>query len=232
MTRIRVGQWREDAAGPMQVISGPIGREHVHYTAPPASCVGGDMRAFLEWFNAPATTDPVVKAAIAHLWFVTIHPFEDGNGRIARAIADLALARSEGSPQRFYSMSSQIRLERAAYYDNLERTQKGDVDISDWLVWFLGCLQRAITGAQGLLSAVLDKARFWERAAAHSLNDRQIKVLNRLLDGFEGKLTSSKWAILAKCSQDTANRDIVALIDMGLLRRGEGGGRSTHYEIA
>jgi Fic family protein len=232
MTRIPVGQWRDDTAGPMQVISGPIGREHVHYTAPPASSVAGEMKAFLDWFNAPATTDPVVKAAIAHLWFVTIHPFEDGNGRIARAIADLALARSEESPQRFYSMSSQIRLERAAYYDNLERTQKGDVDISDWLVWFLGCLQRAITGAQDLLGAVLDKARFWERTAAHALNDRQIKVLNRLLDGFEGKLTSSKWAILAKCSQDTANRDIAALIDMGLLRRGEGGGRSTHYGIA
>lgn len=232
MTRIRVGQWRDDAAGPMQVISGPIGREHVHFSAPPASRLAGEMKAFLDWFNAPATTDPVVKAAIAHLWFVTIHPFEDGNGRIARAIADLALARSEGSPQRFYSMSSQIRVERAAYYDNLERTQKGNVDISNWLVWFLGCLQRAITGAQELLGAVLDKARFWERAAAHGLNDRQIKVLNRLLDGFEGKLTSSKWAILAKCSQDTANRDIAALIDMGLLRRGEAGGRSTHYEIA
>ncbi len=231
MTRIRVGQWRDDAAGPMQVISGPIGREHVHYTAPPAFRVRGEMKAFLDWFNAPATTDSVVKAAIAHLWFVTIHPFEDGNGRIARAITDLALTRSEGSPQRFYSMSSQIRAERAAYYDNLERTQKGDVDISDWLVWFLGCLQRAITGAQGLLGTVLDKARFWERAAAHALNDRQIKVLNHLLDGFEGKLTSSKWAILAKCSQDTANRDIAALIDVDLLRRGEGGGRSTHYEI-
>lgn len=232
MTRIRVGQWRDDATGPMQVISGPIRRERVRYSAPPASRVAGEMTAFLDWFNAPATTDPVVKAAIAHLWFVTIHPFEDGNGRIARAIADLALARSEKSPQRFYSMSSQIRVERTAYYDSLERTQKGDVDISDWLVWFLGCLQRAITGAQGLLSAVLDKARFWERATAHALNDRQIRVLNRLLDGFEGKLTSSKWAILAKCSQDTANRDIAALIDMGLLRRGEGGGRSTHYEIA
>jgi Fic family protein len=232
MTRIRVGQWRDDASGPMLVISGPIGQEHVHYTAPPASRVAGEMRAFLEWFNAQATTDPVVKAAIAHLWFVTIHPFEDGNGRIARAIADLALARSEESPQRFYSMSSQIRVERTAYYDSLERTQKGDVDISDWLVWFLGCLQGAITGAQGLLSAVLDKARFWERAAAHSLNDRQIKVLNRLLDGFDGKLTSSKWAVLAKCSQDTASRDIAALIDVGLLRRGESGGRSTHYEIA
>jgi Fic family protein len=225
MTRIRVGQWRDDAAG-------PIGREHVHYTAPPASRVADEMKVFLDWFNAPATTDPVMKAAIAHLWFVTIHPFEDGNGRIARAIADLALARSEDSPQRFYSMSSQIRLERAAYYDNLERIQKGDVDISDWLVWFLGCLQRAITGAQGLLGTVLQKARFWERAATHALNDRQIKVLNRLLNGFDGKLTSSKWAILAKCSQDTANRDITALIDIGLLRRGKGGGRSTHYEIA
>jgi Fic family protein len=169
VTRIRVGQWRDDHAGPRQVISDPIGREHMHYIALPAARVAGEIKVFLDWFNAPATTDPVMKAAIAHLWFVTIRPFEDGNGRIARAIADLALARSEGSPQRFYSMSSQIRLERAAYYDNLERTQKGDVDISDWLVWFLGCLQRAITGAQGLLGTVLNKARFWERASTHAL---------------------------------------------------------------
>ena len=232
LTRITVGHWRDDLAGPMQVISRPIGRDHVHYTAPPATRLAGEMKQFLEWFNATAATDPVLKAAIAHLWFITIHPFDDGNGRIARAIADLALARSEGSAQRFYSMSSQIRLERAVYYDTLERTQKGDVDISDWLVWFLGCMQRAITGAQGLLGNVLDKARFWERAVTHALNDRQIKVLNRLLDGFEGKMTSSKWAILAKCSQDTASRDIAALLELGLLRKGEGGGRSTHYEIA
>jgi Fic family protein len=231
MAKIRVGQWRDDSAGPMQVISGPIGRERVHYAAPPAPQVAADMYRFLDWFNAPTTTDPVIRAALAHLWFVTIHPFDDGNGRIARAIADLALARSEGSPQRFYSMSAQIRAERSAYYDQLEQTQKGGVDVTDWLIWFLACLQRAIHGAQDVLAAVLDKARFWERAGTLALNARQNKVLNRLLDGFEGKMTSSKWATIAKCSQDTANRDIALLLDAGLLRRGEGGGRSTHYEI-
>jgi Fic family protein len=231
MARLRVGQWRDDSAGPMQVVSGPIGRERVHYTAPPAQRVDADMHAFLAWFNGPAATDPVIKAALAHLWFVTIHPFEDGNGRIARAISDLALARSEGSPQRFYSMSAQIRVERTAYYDQLERTQKGGLDVTDWLIWFLACLQRAIHGAQDVLAAVLDKARFWERAGRVALNARQIAVLNRLLDGFEGRMTSSKWATIAKCSQDTANRDIALLVDAGLLRKGEGGGRSTHYEI-
>ncbi len=231
MTKIRVGQWRDDSAGPMQVISGPIGRERVHYAAPPATRVAAETAGFLTWFNAPSATDPVIKAALAHLWFVTIHPFDDGNGRIARAIADMALARSEGSPQRFYSMSAQIRLERTAYYDQLERTQKGGGDVTDWLIWFLACLQRAIDGAQDLLAAVMDKARFWERAGKVALNERQIVVLNRLLDGFEGKMTSSKWAAIAKCSQDTANRDIAALIDAGLLRKGESGGRSTHYEI-
>ncbi len=231
MARIRVGEWRDDSAGPMQVISGPIGRERVHYAAPPAPQVAADMRRFLDWFNAPTTTDPVLRAALAHLWFVTIHPFDDGNGRIARAIADLALARSEGSPQRFYSMSAQIRAERSAYYNQLEQTQKGGVDVTDWLIWFLACLQRAIHGARDVLAAVLDKARFWERAGTLALNARQNKVLNRLLDGFEGKMTSSKWATIAKCSQDTANRDIALLLDAGLLRRGEGGGRSTHYEI-
>jgi len=232
MAKILIGQWRDDRTGPMQVISGPIGRERVHYAAPPATRVAAEMAEFLAWFNATAATDPVIKAAVAHLWFVTIHPFEDGNGRIARAIADMALARSEASPQRFYSMSAQIRLERSAYYDQLERTQKGSVDVTDWLVWFLACLQRAIHGAQDILAAVMDKAQFWERAGKVALNARQIVVLNRLLDGFEGKMTSSKWAVIAKCSQDTANRDITALIDAGLLRKGDGGGRSTHYEIA
>ncbi len=231
MARIRVGRWRDDNAGPMQVISGPIGRERVHYTAPPAPQVAADMDRFLDWFNAPTPTDPVIRAALAHLWFVTIHPFDDGNGRIARAIADLALARSEGSPQRFYSMSAQIRAERSAYYDQLEQTQKGSMDVTDWLLWFLACLQRAIHGAQDVLAAVLNKARFWERAGTLALNARQNTVLNRLLDGFEGKMTSSKWATIAKCSQDTANRDIALLIDAGLLRKGDGGGRSTHYEI-
>jgi Fic family protein len=231
MTRIRVGDWRDDSAGPMQVVSGPYGRERVHYTAPPARTVAAEMEAFLAWFNAPVSSDPVIKAALAHLWFVTIHPFEDGNGRIARAIADLALARSEGSPQRFYSMSAQIRTERNAYYDQLERTQKGDTDVTEWILWFLACLGRAIHGADGVLAAVVAKAQFWERAAPMTLSERQIKVLNRLLDGFEGKMTTSKWATIAKCSQDSANRDIAALLDLGLMRKGKGGGRSTNYEL-
>jgi len=231
MTRIRVGAWRDDSTGPMQVVSGPYGRERLHYSAPPAEKIAAEMDVFLTWFNAPPSSDPVIKAALAHLWFVTIHPFEDGNGRIARAIADLALARSEGSPQRFYSMSAQIRAERKAYYDQLERTQKGSTDVTAWVLWFVECLGRAIHGADGVLASVIAKAQFWERAAATALNERQIKVLNRLLDGFEGKMTSSKWATIARCSQDTANRDIAALLDLGFMRKGEGGGRSTNYEL-
>ena len=231
MTRIRVGDWRDDSTGPMQVVSGPYGRERVHYTAPPASRVAAEMEAFLAWFNAPISSDPVIKAALAHLWFVTIHPFEDGNGRIARAIADLALARSEGSSQRFYSMSAQIRTERSAYYDQLEQTQKGETDVTEWVLWFLACLDRAIRGADSVLAAVVAKAQFWERAAPMPLNERQIKVLNRLLDGFEGKMTTSKWATIAKCSQDSASRDIAALIELGLMRKGEAGGRSTSYKL-
>jgi Fic family protein len=231
MTRIRVGDWRDDSTGPMQVVSGPYGRERVHYTAPPASRVAAEMEAFFAWFNAPISSDPVIKAALAHLWFVTIHPFEDGNGRIARAIADLALARSEGSSQRFYSMSAQIRTERSAYYDQLEQTQKGETDVTEWVLWFLACLDRAIRGADSVLAAVVAKAQFWERAAPMPLNERQIKVLNRLLDGFEGKMTTSKWATIAKCSQDSASRDIAALIELGLMRKGEAGGRSTSYEL-
>lgn len=231
MVKIRVGDWRDDSGGPMQVVSGPIGREQIHYTAPPAERVAAEMEAFLDWFNAPTDIDPVLKAAQAHLWFVTIHPFDDGNGRIARAIADLALTRSEGSPQRFYSMSAQIRAERNDYYAILEATQKGEQDVTEWMTWFLSCLQRAIDGADIVLSAVLDKARFWEVHKAANLNERQVKVINRLLDGFEGKLTSSKWAKLTKSSQDTANRDIAALVRLGILHKGEAGGRSTHYDL-
>jgi Fic family protein len=231
MTRIRVGDWRDDSTGPMQVVSGPYGRERMHYTAPRASRVAAEMEAFLAWFNAPISSDPVIKAALAHLWFVTIHPFEDGNGRIARAIAVLALARSEGSSQRFYSMSAQIRTERSAYYDQLEQTQKGETDVTEWVLWFLACLDRAIRGADSVLAAVVAKAQFWERAAPMPLNERQIKVLNRLLDGFEGNMTTSKWATIAKCSQDSASRDIAALIELGLMRKGEAGGRSTSYEL-
>ena len=232
LNRIRVGAWRDDSTGPMEVVSGPVGSERVHYEAPAAARIGREMRVFLAWFNRANEIDGVLKAALAHLWFVTIHPFDDGNGRIARAIADMALARSEGSPQRFYSMSAQIRQERNAYYDMLESTQKGTLDVTPWMEWFLACLDRAIAGAQTTLAKVLHKARFWERAAAISLNERQRLMVNRLLDGFEGKLTTSKWAKLAKCSQDTALRDILELVGQGILVRNPEGGRSTSYALA
>src|SRR5664280_2431289 len=232
MTRLDTGKWRDARSGAMQVLSGPIGREKVHYEAPAADKIEKEMAAFLNWFNQETDLDPVLKAGMAHLWFVTIHPFEDGNGRIARAIADLCLARSEGSAQRFYSMSSQIRQERNAYYDILEETQRGTMDITPWMDWFLGCLGRAIDGAQTTLSAVLAKARFWERIHGVPLNDRQRLVLNRLLDGFEGKLTTSKYAKLAKCSQDTALRDILPLVERGVLVLNPEGGRSTSYALA
>ena len=231
MRRIAVGRWRGERADPMQVVSGPIGRERVHFEGPPAARVDAEMRAFLQWFEAPAAGDPVLRAGLAHLWFVTVHPFEDGNGRIARAVADMALARSEGSSQRFYSMSSQIRAERAAYYDVLERTQRGTTDVTDWMTWFLACLGRSIEAAATALGAVLAKARSWERAAGLALNERQRRVLNRVLDGFEGKLTTSTWAKLAKCSQDTALRDITFLVDHDILTRNPGGGRNTSYHL-
>ena len=231
MRRIAVGRWRDAQADPTQVVSGPIGRERVHFEAPSAARVDAEMRAFLHWFETPADTDPVLRAALAHLWFVTVHPLEDGNGRIARAIADMALARSEGSSQRFYSMSSQIRAGRAAYYDILERTQRGTTDVTQWMTWFLACLGRSVDAAGTALAAVLAKARFWERAGGLALNERQRRVLNRVLDGFEGRLTTSKWAKLAKCSQDTALRDITFLVGHGLLARNPGGGRNTSYSL-
>ncbi len=231
MRKIIVGAWRAKASGPMQVVSGPIGRGHVHFEAPDAGRLEKEMRVFLDWFEADVAIDPVIKAGVAHLWFVTIHPFEDGNGRIARAVADLALTRSEGTPQRFYSMSAQIRLERNAYYDMLEATQKGDLDITAWLEWFLKCLERAFDAAETILASVLRKARFWDAQAGERLNDRQRAIINRLLNGFEGKLTSSKWAKLAKCSQDTALRDIDDLLQRGILIKDAAGGRSTSYSL-
>lgn len=232
MTKIKTGEWREDAAGPMQVVSGAIGRERVHYEAPRAGQVNREMTAFLKWFNVVGLEDLVLKAALAHLWFVTVHPFDDGNGRIARAIADMTLARSEESSQRFYSMSAQIRVERKQYYAILERTQQGSMNVTPWMEWFLGCLGCAIDGAQTALAAVLDKARFWESVAGISLNDRQRAMLNRLLDGIEGPLTNAKWAEMAKCSADTALRDLQYLVERGVMVRGEAGGRSTSYSIA
>ncbi len=232
LVAIRVADWRDDATGPMHVVSGPIGREKVHYTAPPAERLASEVDRFLSWFEHPGDLDPVLQAGLAHLWLVTLHPFDDGNGRIARAVADLALARSEGTPQRFYSLSAQIQQDRKDYYAILERTQQGDLEVTEWLLWFLACLGRALARAENSLAAVLGKARFWERYASTPMNARQIKVLNRLLDGFEGKLTTSKWAKLARCSQDTAYRDILALIESGALRKAEGAGRGTHYLLA
>jgi Fic family protein len=231
MSRIGVGAWRNDSTGPMEVVSGPIGKERVHYQAPAASLVDGEMSRFINWANESGGADPVLRAALAHLWFVTIHPFDDGNGRIARALADLMLARSERSAQRFYSMSAQIRLERNDYYNILERTQKGTLDITAWMEWFLECLGRAFGGTETTLANVLHKARFWEKHAGLTLNDRQRLVLNAMLDGLEGKLTTVKWARLAKTSHDTALRDIQDLIDSGVLQKGPGGGRSTSYSL-
>jgi Fic family protein len=232
MKRITVGAWRTAENGPMQVVSGPFGKEHVHYEAPEADELSAEMSAFLKAFNARPSIDPVLKAAIAHLWFVTIHPFEDGNGRIARAIADMALARSEDSPQRFYSMSAQIRLEREAYYKILEATQKGDLDITDWLLWFLDCLDRAFSGAEAILANVMRKAEFWNAIAQEPISARQTLILNKMLEGFDGKLTSSKWATLTKTSPDTALRDIEDLTRRGILVKDRGGGRSTSYSLS
>ncbi len=232
LKKIRTGAWRDDRTGPMDVISGPMGKERVHFEAPRAERLEAEVAAFLDWFNGTAGMDLVLQAGLAHLWFVTIHPFDDGNGRVARAIADLTLARSENSPQRFYSMSAQIRQERNAYYDILEATQKGTMDVTEWMEWFLACFGRAVDGAQTILGSVLAKAHFWERIRSVALNDRQRLVLNRLLDGFEGKLTTSKYAKLAKCSPDTALRDILPLVEQGILVRGVAGGRSTSYELS
>lgn len=234
LVRINVGGWRDDATGPMQVVSGPLGRQRVHFEAPPADRLESETARFLAWANSASGEPPLIKAGLAHLWFVTLHPFDDGNGRIARAVGDLFLARADGSPQRFYSLSAQIQRERKAYYDILERTQKQSLDVTEWLAWFLDALHRAVDQAQHTLDTVLVKTRFWQRWAAPSsapLNERQVKLVNRLLDGFEGKLTSSKWAAIAKCSPDTALRDITDLLARGILRKSDAGGRSTSYEL-
>jgi Fic family protein len=231
MYKIAVGNWRKDETGPMQVISGAMGKEKVHYQAPDAAVIDREVNAFMEWFNSEAKLDPVIKAGIAHLWFVTIHPFEDGNGRIARAITDMQLARADGNKQRFYSMSAQIRLERKEYYDILEKTQKGNLDISEWVHWFLNCLMDALVATDDTLAKVLTKAKFWEKHAALTFNERQKLMLNKLLDGIEGKLTTSKWAKITKCSPDTALRDITELIAKQILCKEGSGGRSTNYKL-
>jgi Fic family protein len=233
--RIQVGQWRNDAADPMQVVSGPVGREKVHYQAPPAAALPVETATFLQWFNAAPAGDALIHAGLAHLWLVTLHPFDDGNGRISRAVGDMALTRAEGTAQRFYSLSAQIQRERKQYYDQLETTQRGTLDVTPWLSWFLACLLRAVQGADGLLVGVLNKAQFWQRWAGTPMNARQTLVLNHVLDrapaDAAGKLTNAKWAAIAKCSADTALRDINDLLTHGVLRKLEGGGRSTTYEL-
>ena len=231
LSKIRVGGWRDDASGPMQVVSGPIGRQRVHFEAPPAERLEVETSRFLDWVNGASNDPTLLRAGLCHLWFVTLHPFDDGNGRIARAIGDLLLARADGSPQRFYSLSAQIQRERKAYYDILEQTRKRSLDVTEWLAWFLDTLHRAVDQAQQTLDAVLTKTRFWQRWVTTPLNERQVKLLNKLLDGFEGKLTSSKWAAIAECSADTALRDINDLLARGLLRKSDAGGRSTRYVL-
>ncbi|MFN8179061.1 MAG: Fic family protein [bacterium] len=230
--RITVGAWRTGKAGPMQIVSGPVGRERVHFEAPAASRLAAEMKRFLQWFNARAGIDPVLKAGVAHFWFIALHPFDDGNGRIARAITDMALSRADGTRDRFYSMSSAIERERKEYYRRLESAQRGSLDITEWLAWFLACLDRALDDADRTLRSVLDKARLWERIRRRSLNERQQTVVARMLGGdFEGHLTTSKYAKLAKCSTDTALRDIRELQDRGILVRNAPGGRSTSYRL-
>jgi Fic family protein len=231
MQRITVGTWRPTTTGPMQVVSGPIGRQRVHFEAPAAERLHVEMARFLSWFNGNGALDPVLKAAVAHFWFVTIHPFEDGNGRIARAIADMALARADRSKERFYSMSTQLEAERKDYYQELEQQQRGGLDLTPWLAWFLGCLERALDRADETLASVLYKAGLWALINRQPVNERQRRVINRLLDGFEGHLTTSKYTKLAKCSADTALRDVHELLARRVLIQNPGGGRSTSYRL-
>jgi len=231
MYKIITGNWRDDSTGPMQVVSGALGKEKVHYQAPTANQIENEMRIFFDWFNLEQNVDPVIKAAIAHLWFVTLHPFEDGNGRISRALSDMLLARSDEQSYRFYSMSTQIRKERNSYYDILEKTQKGSLDITNWLEWFLNSLLHSIESSEKLLEKVIYKHEFWLQNSKVSINDRQRKILNMLMDDFEGVLNTTKWAKIGKCSQDTALRDIQDLIEKGILTKSEQGGRSTNYEL-
>ncbi len=231
LDRITVGAWRTDESGPMQVVSGPLEREVVHFEAPPAQRLGVEMEAFFDWFNSPSSTDSVLQAGVAHLWFVTVHPFDDGNGRIARAIAELMLARADGAPERFYSMSSQLEAERKDYYAALESAQRGALDITEWLLWFLGCLDRALGSAELMLAGVLRKARLWERINRRPVNERQRSVINRMLGEYEGFMSTSKYAKLAKCSQDTAHRDVLELVARGILVKNDAGGRSTSYRL-
>lgn len=231
MSRITVADWRKDEKGPMQVVSGPMGKEKVHYQAPPAGSVDKEMNRFIKWFNSESSIEPVIKSGLAHLWFITIHPFDDGNGRIARAIADMQLARADKTNQRFYSMSAQIERQEKAYYEILEKTQRGSMDVTNWLLWFFKCLTGALDATDETLAKVLTKAKFWEKHATTIINERQKLMINKLLDNFLGKLNTSKWAKITKCSQDTALRDIQDLIYKEILVKEPGGGRSTSYVL-
>ncbi len=231
MYKLIVGNWRDDYHGAMQIVSGAMGKENVHFQAPDADKIDSEMAIFLQWFNNEHKLEPVLKAALAHFWFVTIHPFDDGNGRIARAITDMLLARADGSSQRFYSMSAQIKTERKEYYTILEKSQKSNLDITSWIDWFLNCLTNSLNETNFILAKVLHKHFFWMENSTLSLNDRQKSMINKLLDGFDGKLTSSKWAKINKCSADTALRDIQDLINKEILRKELAGGRSTNYEL-
>ncbi|MBK8873194.1 MAG: Fic family protein [Bacteroidetes bacterium] len=232
MHKIVVGKWRDNTSeDPMQVVSGAMGKEKVHFQAPQSEVLTREMTKYLKWFNAKEQMNPLIKAAIAHLWFVTIHPFDDGNGRLARTIADMQLARADGIPKRFYSMSAQIRIERKEYYNILEKTQQGSLNITQWLIWFLECLNRSLIASEKIVATVVSKARFWDDIKTVALNERQIKMINMLFDNFTGKLTSSKWAKICKCSPDTALRDINDLIEKGVLQKEQNGGRSTNYKL-
>jgi Fic family protein len=231
MYKIIVGNWRDDSTGPMQVVSGALGIEKVHFEAPPATEIRKEMKSFISWFNKEADQDLILKSAISHLWFITIHPFEDGNGRIARALSEMLLTRSDETPQRFYSMSSQIRAERKDYYNIIEKTQKGTLDITEWLIWYLKCLTDALNASDNILSKVLYKHKFWIKYSSETLNSRQILLINKLLDNFISQLTTSKWAKIAKCSQDTALRDIQDLLKKNILQKNRSGGRSTSYNL-
>jgi Fic family protein len=231
MFKIQTGQWRTDSDGPMRVVSGGMGRERVHFEAPAANRLAAETSVFLAWLNAPATTDLVLKAALAHFWFITLHPFADGNGRLARAITDLLLAQADGQHRRFYSMSAAINAQKKEYYRILESCQRGDSDISEWMLWFLQVLMTTLQQADAQLDLLLSKARFWEKHRHLPLNPRQTRMVNRVFDGFEGHLTSSKWAKMEKCSTDTALRDLQDLVAKGVLKQAIGGGRSTHYTL-
>ncbi len=235
MIQIDVAKWRDDKDGPMQVVSGPIGNQKVHFKALPAHLIENEMKKFFIWANGTADTDGILKAALAHLWFITIHPFDDGNGRIARTLTDMLLARDENSPKRFYSLSSQIMTERNDYYDILNSTQTGNLEITNWLVWFLECMNRAILNSNSLLERIMIKARFWKTFAQTLLNNRQTKVINRLLDagpnGFEGGLKNKKYMGITHTSRATAQRELADLVQKKILVRLPGGGRSTSYDL-